>query len=357
MHIETLTQLLQIAIGTRSTESFRALPDEEWDKVFADAKKQAVVGLLSQAVFMLPQELMPYRKLKLELAFHAQKIQTSNQRLNECSAKLYADLHALGLRSCLLKGQGTALLYKDPSLRQVGDIDMWVAGGTKAVLNILRSKWTTKEVFYHHVDVDVFGKLPHVEIHFTPSWMNNPFSNRKLQAYFSAQEEAQLERLVPGVSFPVPDPCFNLVYNMAHLYRHLLFEGLGLRQIIDYYYILESSAEQQRCQVSQIIDSLGMRRFAQALMFVLRELLHMDSSLFLSDPSAKYGKQLLEVISLGGNFGKHDARNKGFYSHSAPVRLYLRMKRLLAFALAYPSEVLWAPYYKIWQFLWRRKFN
>lgn len=36
----------------------------------------------------------------------------------------------------------------------------------------------------------------------------------------------------------VPTTAFNVVYQLSHLYHHFFDEGIGMRQIIDYYFVL-----------------------------------------------------------------------------------------------------------------------
>lgn len=351
MQLTPFIQIIRIALGRMTPESFVACDDDTWDTIFEKAKRQAVIGLLYQGMMKLPEEKKPKAKIKVKIAVVAEKIQMLNKKVSSCTVSLYNDLCELGFAACVLKGQGTALYYDDPTLRQCGDIDIWVGGERKEILKKLGKRWKTEKVFYHHVDVDVFNKSPEVEIHFTPSWMNNPFVNRKLQRYFKSCESSQLGRMVEGVDFAVPDMTFNLVFNMAHIYRHLLFEGVGMRQLVDYYYLLMNSDEQQRKSAAALLPQLHMERFASAISYVMREIFDMDESLLLALPSQKYGEQLLCEIFTGGNFGKYDPRNKNVGIGSAPVRFARRMNRLVRFVFAYPSEVLWAPYFKIKQYL------
>lgn len=41
----------------------------------------------------------------------------------------------------------------------------------------------------------------------------------------------------------MPMTSFNVIYILSHLYRHVFTEGIGLRQLIDYYFVLVKSEE------------------------------------------------------------------------------------------------------------------
>ena len=36
----------------------------------------------------------------------------------------------------------------------------------------------------------------------------------------------------------IPTVEFNLIFQLTHIYAHLMNEGIGLRQLLDYYYVL-----------------------------------------------------------------------------------------------------------------------
>lgn len=96
------------------------------------------------------------------------QIQKKNETLNQQCAELQAKLSADGMRSCILKGQGIASLYKCGGsnglssssgydligLRQSGDIDIWIEGGVKAVVKLAESlgqKADVTELFDCHL--------------------------------------------------------------------------------------------------------------------------------------------------------------------------------------------------------------
>jgi len=351
MKISPFICLVRIALGKVSPDSFEACDEAQWEKIFDTAKRQAVLGLLYKSMMMLPDEKKPSPKIKVKIAVIAEKIEALNKKLTDCTLTLYKTFHDLGMQTCILKGQGLGMYYDDPSLRQCGDIDIWVGGNRKDTLNLLKDRWKINDIFYHHVDVEVFKKSPEVEVHFTPTWMNNPFINRKLQNYFKSQQGLQLERMDDALGYPTPDTPFNLVFNMVHIYRHLLFEGVGLRQLVDYYYILMHSTAQQRQDAYRLICEFRMKRFASAVAYVLKDCFDIDDEYLFVKPSKKYGEEFLREIYRGGNFGKFDFRNKSISKSSAIKRFAKRMQRLVAFVFLYPSEVLWAPFFKVGQFI------
>ena len=72
--------------------------------------------------------------------------------------------------------------------------------------------------------------------------MNNPIYNARLQKWFRRNADLQCSNVV-GLSdgagdIAIPTTSFNVIYQLTHLYHHFFDEGIGMRQIIDYYYVV-----------------------------------------------------------------------------------------------------------------------
>lgn len=351
---ESFLELLKIAIG----ESCRLEHDlglEEWEEIVDIARKQAMLGIIYQAMLELPKDQTPPFKIRARLSALAEIISQRNKRLNEASAKLTEELDSMGMPSCLLKGQGLARFYANPQWRQCGDIDIWVNGEAKSVLDRISSKWKVSEVWYHHADIHPFEDKIEVELHFHPSWMNNPFANRRLQRLFDESFPTQAAHRLPELGFNVPTVEFDLFYNLLHIYRHILLEGVGLKQVLDYYHILKNSTEQQRLECAKLMKSFHMQRFSSGLMYVLHQLFDLDASFHICAESESYGNFLLEQIFKGGNFGRYDSRNHYRDSKNYFQKAVSRLRHLVRYIFIAPDEVLWAPYFKLLQFVWKRK--
>ena len=272
-----------------------------------------------------------------------------------------------GFHSVILKGQGIAALYPDASYRTPGDIDIWLEGGIERVLAYLRAIAPKCKVVYHHADfLPIDGT--EIEVHFTPSWMNSYFSNKTLQNFFRQFAKKIFyndENIITSETgtrcykgIPVPSLAFNRVFILVHIYRHLFGEGIGLRQLMDYYYVLNQGfTEEERRETLHVLASLKMLRFAGAVMYVLQKVFGMDDKYLLLPPDEKEGRFLLNEILLAGNFGHHDKRIKRVANEGALHVFLRRTIRNLRFIRSYPSEVLWAPLFKIWHYFMRMKWN
>ena len=96
------------------------------------------------------------------------------------------------------------------------------------------------DIRYHHLETTLDG-VP-VELHFFPGIMNNPIYNARLQKWFKRNADLQCSNVVSqpdGIGeIAIPTTAFNVVYQLTHLYHHFFDEGIGMRQIIDYFLVV-----------------------------------------------------------------------------------------------------------------------
>ena len=349
---EALFELIAIAVGSRERLS-AALDRDGWDSLLETAKKQSLVGVLTLALDKLPQEqkapLRTYARWMLE----TEKIQEKNAAHRKGAECLYQKLEADGVRSCILKGQGMAQYYPQPDLRQCGDVDIWIAGEKKDTVSYFKARYPVRHIVYHHFEAKVFDNIP-VEVHFTPSWMNSPVLNRRLQKFFADNAGKQFGNMDEELGFCVPRTDFNAVYAAIHIFRHLFYEGIGLRQLMDYHYVLKALEGNEKQPVMSQLKALGLGRFTAALMYVMTDVFKLEEKYLLCAPDEVSGKAFLDEVMRAGNFGIYDERNHHDESEGLARRAWRRLSRLAGFLRFYPREVLNAPVFKVWQYFWRR---
>lgn len=353
--MDSFFELVQMALGKRDALSNPPQTREEWEALFAVCGKHNLLGFTFPVIDELHDTL---ESLPLGVysrwAMMAEKIGKKNTKMLEYCRQLHDDFLADGFRSCVLKGQAAAALYPNPMLRQSGDIDLWVEGERQVLVDYLRARCEVHKVVYHHCDTRLLPKVG-VEVHFTPSWMNAPCSNRRLQAWFGSVKEEQFSNFDAGLGFCVPTMRFDAVYMLVHIYRHVLEEGVGLRQLLDYYYVLKHLDDNTRSTVCEDLRQLKLEKFAASVMYVLQEVFLMSGEELLYAPDVRGGSFLLNEILLSGNFGRYDERNAHKKGEGLVAHGRRKVGRGLRYLLHYPSEVLCMPAYIVWQFFWRRR--
>ena len=419
---------LRFCIGS-AKEIPGSLKEVDWKELYAIAQKQALLGVLFHGIQRLPKALAPEQKLLMQWMVMAEMIRKQNIKLFQDSVKVCQNFENKGFANCILKGQGNALLYPDPYMRTPGDIDIYLSGGRRKIMKYVDQVCPNQVMRYHHVDFPVMKTA--IEVHFTPSYMFFPIHNSRMQKWFKevmGEQCSHRDSLPDGYGeIHVPQVSFNVIYILSHLHRHIFTEGIGLRQLLDYYFVIcdfhkvyqnssnhpvplskegstshpsplsseERDVTALRCseplrskdggpskvspncagwdrqdvsgdtattaspssaldRVQKELKHLGLWKFAQAVMFVMKEVFGLSEDRMIAPMDEKEGRFLLDEIMRGGNFGQYDTR-LGSKENEGKLHRYLRMSlRNLRFVKHYPTEALSEPLFRTWFALWKK---
>jgi hypothetical protein len=277
-------------------------------------------------------------------------IQKQNALMDQRTTEVWQMLKDAGLVAVVLKGQGIAMEYGSlATLRQSGDIDIWVKGGYRTVCDYVQRTRPSEDVAYHRFHYDLFADTE-VELHHRPTLMRNLLDDRKLARWYNSFGADSFEYL-EDKGFAVPPAAFNRIFILTHIYRHFLFEGIGLRQVMDYYFVLRTQND-GGCQMEDVrktLRELRLTRFAEAMMWVLHTQFGLEKEFLIVKPDEKEGRFLLKEILQTGNFGQSDERYS--FGHFYKLRHHIAHGRHLL--LHYPSEVLWTPVWLVYHRMWK----
>lgn len=399
---EKFLALLRFSIGTRQVIPVLTFADLK--AIYHIAAKQTMTGVLldgvkkvpvtrlkdgeevpacGKGIFVRQDETSAYEEFIMTWVGKGVSIAKRNTKLDKDVGLVFEQLHLDGFEACLLKGQGNARMYPNPSARTSGDIDVWCRPrreeddfrkgmisdeDVRAVISYVRRKSKKARAIYHHVD-GLRCDGVEVEAHYRPHYMLNFRYNRMLQQYFAEHAEEQFHHTVEigGNAVAVPTVEFNIVFQLSHIYQHLFHEGIGMRQIVDYYYlvaspltsppngrgIIEVEHYSGGKPMADTLRWLGLEKIGGAVMWILVNVLGMDERLAIIEPDERRGRFVLNEILEGGNFGKFDQRAmSGTYASplKANIQRLVRDARLLRY---FHSEALWEPWFRTWHFFWR----
>ena len=238
---------LRCCLGCKENMS-RVIACMDWQELYSFASKQAILGLCFEGIERLgkeyPEELKRNpigRELLMTWMGKAQQIRRQNMKVNAVAGKLFAMLREDGMRCCVLKGQGNALMYPNPYSRTPGDIDVWINASRERIMEYARKTFELgDDIRLQHLETSLDG-VP-VELHFFPCSMNNPIYHARLQKWFRRNADLQCSHIVGlpdgAGDIAIPTTAFNVVYQLTHLYHHFFDEGIGMRQITDYFLVV-----------------------------------------------------------------------------------------------------------------------
>lgn len=351
--------LMRRGMGLKPKDGQQAMLDidgeQEWQLMMKIAKQQAVQGIVGRCMRLMPEEQRPPRGIYMRALVLNEKIATLNRKVDAACVKLTSMLTEAGLPCCILKGQGVALTYPDPAVRMPGDIDVWVMAPPRQVISFARKTLPNASACYHHVEYVKCDDVE-VELHYRPAFLNNPIHNNRLQRWFLSEASAQLDHRIElpnGTGMvSVPTNAFNRIFMMVHIMNHVIHEGIGMRQMMDYYFLLRQGfTEEEQQHDVQLLKQLGLYNMTAAVMFVLRQLFAIPKVLLLVPPDEQRGSFLMNEIIYGGNFGQFNPQS--INARTSWRKNILRLKRDWQLLTIFPSECLCEPIFRWWHFAWR----
>lgn len=409
-------ELIRVAIGKQDCLS-RTPSAKEWKHLFKIAERQRLLGICFYGVkkVALPKydneaspQPSPEGKGESKISIPgdlydywlgtAALIQQQNQKVNKQCVEVCNKLQEAGFKCSILKGQGIAQLYNEGRrtkderqnesnflgmFRQSGDIDVWVDGGMKKAMAWAKKEYGDVRFDYINAHLPMY-KDTEVELHWRASMMTSLFKNKKLQQWL---EEHKIELLKATVilpnrveNIPVPSLAFNSFYILLHCYNHMFSEGLGLRQVMDYYFVLQSRRPtptpslNSEGNLETTLREFGMLKFAKAMMWVLQHVFEENNvdeerktknedtkdswreryPWMIVEPDVKEGRFLLKELMLNGNFGHYDKRIKKISKNKKIQAVMSRTQHNLHVATHYPSEFFWPPIWLAYHFFWKR---
>lgn len=376
-------ELLQVALGNR--QALSATPTGElWMKLYEMSKKHALTAIALRG-FTRMKESLPHdddnmmgmpESLYVVWVKNAIDIAHNNDAVNRASVKVSDEFAKAGFMPIIIKGQGNAIYYQCDlrECRMPGDVDVWVGTDRKRVIDYLRQKVNETEARIHHMKGESVDGVP-VEVHYWPMFMYSFVAQRRFERFCKNHMHAQWNNKYPlaNGTIAIPTPSFNAVYQMVHILRHLFEEGIGLKQLLDYYFLLRAlhiereyasrpTSQQQEnvvCnpmsneQLMHLFKSLGMETFTRALMWVLQHVFALPDAYLMCTPDEHGGRIILEDVMRGGNFGTYDDRKPEWRNTGYVGMFVYKMKRNANLLTICPREVIAAPFFRIWHLTWR----
>lgn len=401
--MDSLFKFIQIAIGAREPFAVAAT-DDDWEQLFRFCKRQTLVGIGFTAIEKLHRHGVECPKaLMMRWMAMTLQIEKRNEKLNRQCKTLTEQFEHDGLRCCILKGQGNLLNYPEELNKQriPGDIDVWTVveetgipiaaqtgkndvgyityRGKRGVIEYIRMQHRLKkndkdiELRYQHIEAPKIDETP-VEVHFRVGFCNSPLRNIRMQRWFERHaDECMKNKTYMG--FSVPTASVNVVYQMTHIFSHYFDEGIGLRQLLDYYFVIKlwhndtmevkdiktmgmwseglGTHVMSANEIIYVLKRFGMAKFASAVMWVLQRVFAMPDEWLICAPDEKRGQQLLSEIMQSGNFGQYDERGKEMKHGGTIFHGIWKLKRITRLVRFYPEEALCEPLFRVWHWGWR----
>lgn len=344
--LELFFELLKCSTGVKNNLS-KQYSRKDWVEAFSIAYNQAVVGVLLSGLEMLSKDCYPPQDVVLQWIGNTEIIERNTALLTKNGETVINYFREKGFPCQILKGASVGRYYLVPNRRSSGDIDVWLNGGRNKIYEFARHYDKDGKIYganYHHIHFHLLDNV-HIEVHIWPSYLSSPIRNYRLHRFCKQYQ--------PTFDDSTPSLAFDRVFILLHCYRHMCGDGVGFRQIMDYYYVLKQGFnDTEKDSAVYWIKKLGMNRFCGGIIWVLKEYFGLEERFCLMPSNEKEGRFITNEILQTGNMGHGDTRNWG--SKKTPLSRFLfNLRRDIYLARHYPHEALWQPFFSIWLYFWR----
>lgn len=316
----------------------------DWNGFLMFCKSQGIIGLIFDGLQRADIRIDTSILIKWIGLQH--QIIKKNAITNNRMKETVGFFEKRGLRSCILKGQVNALMYPKPELRCPRDIDIWVEGKREDIIKMVLNVRPEAHYSIHHIKFPLFKDVS-VEVHYRPIYLSSWFKDKKLQGYIREIEESQFAHQIKfgEVEIGSLTDAFNVVYQMLHMYHHFFETKNNFKQFIDYLYLLKQvDIKALRDEAKGRFEQFGVAKYASGIMWILKDVLGLDSSRLLMEPNEKEGKLILKESFYFGTFSSNNF-------------CYIIEQAIANFRIIshYPKEVLMSPLFLLWHQWWKLK--
>lgn len=298
------------------TELFQG--NVRWNKILTLAHQQSTELIVADGMDTLPSEMWPPIEVTYKIAIARTGNTLMHKLLNTTIKQITEALNAEGVPSILLKGQGVAQNYRNPMSRMCGDIDLYIGSENmeKAGAIISNLGGTLSEIENDLHRSYMIGEA-YIELHRVPTSTNirkqDKILNTWVEKSLNLNEIEQNKHIWDndGTTVHLPSHTFNAFFLLHHAVRHLVSDGIGLRQICDWTFYINAHKEEINAEeLQEKLKAFKMEAVWNEFSILAVECLNLDESrlpIKLQKSSPHKTEILLGQIFLTGNFGQFSA--------------------------------------------------
>lgn len=345
--------------GTPAVPEHFSPEGTDWKAILRIAKEQTVLIIVADGIETLPKEFWPPKEMMLKIMMVRVKTAQMHQLMNATINQVIKALDAEGIPSVLLKGQGVAQNYRKPESRSCGDIDLYVGEenykrACVIVENLDKDNPKHKLGIEsdHHMHLSLNGI--EIELHRFADYTQGKRQSDKIKQWtrMSIDQNFDTEKLAKwddnGTPINLPPHTYNSLFIIHHAMRHMIKEGIGLRQICDWAMLLHRyHSEIDETLLQEKLNEFRLEsvwnifgRFAVNFIGLSAEQLPLSGR---NVSVSKVNAVLVDIFN-SGNFGNFDADGKdlrkGGYIKRKWRSFRFKSSRLFKLITLFPSYTI-----------------
>lgn len=284
-----------------ATDGLFPLTPQEWNRLYAMAVKQTVQGIVYDGIALLPVAQQPPRPFYIQWTVAIDTLERMNrqqQLLIEVFGHIFLASSKRPIPFKVIKGQNVGCYYRNPLHRLCGDIDLYFG-------NEARTEEANHRIEQSGIPVE--RKL-NGESGYTLEGVVIEHHSHLIDLHYAAKELQEWESLQfqhPGQGLP---PTATHLLLSTHILKHLINEGIGLRQLCDVAMALVALHGQTDPQELAVLSRRwSIYKWNQLLYALLVKYLGLPQE-YLPFPARYNPDRLMDEIWASGNFGHGDER-------------------------------------------------
>lgn len=287
----------------------------QWAEVVTEARRQTVLGQIYQAVLLLPSDIRLPDPVIASLFSDALRAVRQHYRIATETTAITERFQEAGLSPVVMKGISVARFYPHPEFRALGDIDLYLPKQELPQAQVLLEDASRAS------DGSLHGRSNGIDIDLHDRYFDLHCASRNL----------------PEIGTPEA----TLLMLSAHILKHAIGPGVGMRQLCDMAMVCRGLAGSfDPVRLREVFRRTGTLRWNRLLFSFLAEKLEMPDPVFTGQHVSP--APLLQVVLEGGNFGHFaEARPEELAAGDRRRKLntFRRFLRRLPFSLRYaPRE-------------------
>lgn len=302
--------LLRLALHNREVDLLYSLQIDwttvNWQQLYDTAKAQGVVAIVFDGVKRVMEQRgdnslgMP-RSLKMRWLSVVDSIEKKSTAYLKAVDFIASACMEQGLSVMIFKGLSLSRLYPEPLHRECGDIDLYAFDGRRKELDrmIVGMGGTLKHDSVKHSEL----QLRNVIIENHNYFVHRYFSDRAKKMNATLIECAHnAEPFISNKPLYFPNREFDLLFVLYHAANHFKFEGISLRHVIDWCFVV------QRAEYNvAALNDYGLQDFSAVLCRIGKECLGFDMpDDVCSCQDEIYNRVLNDIV--GSDIGKNEEK-------------------------------------------------
>lgn len=333
-----------------------SLTGTEWHDLLAAAEKQTVTGIAFGGISCLADGDMPPVPMLARWLAMVNRDSRVYDSMSGVMSRLVTLFLSKGLHPVIQKGHAAARFYRNPALRTCGDIDIWFPGNERAAADKIVRNFGIKVIGTPDNGSCYVVDKTEVEHHSMLIEIHNPFHSRLIRR-ICRENPPQMAEISTGTRMLIPAPMVELLMMNAHILKHCLGVGIGLRQFCDYslawrrftgrdgagHAVIDEEEYFSLCRQLGIIRWTGtLHRFINRYIPAFGGDAVTDIAGTVRDGDVD---NIFNLVCEGGNFGRYSPRRKvsedaGLLRRKIGTMSAFVGNRSFVCRLA-PSEALW----------------